>query len=357
MAEVETPAPGGPVESFEGTINGMPIVIDPKTGRYTMFGIPSVAFWLNPSMYRMLAPLIKETGVEMARLLIAYESSQGAEIDYSTIVSKIGPTFELGFLGWGRSVSTVGWGSFELPLFDRPSQRAVVRVRNAWELIAQAGNPVRWGCPFLKGKIIGIFRHALGANCWADEHIVDEAAHIVEFSVHPSERTIAGEIELLRRAQHEKKQAELQALERQLQEKQQMIFQLSTPVVRLWEGILLLPLVGHIDGQRANQLTQNVLAAVTESRATALIIDITGVPFVDSSVANSLVRTVQASKLLGVESLLVGISSEVAQTLVRLGADLGRVRTFSTLESGLNHALSQQKFQIVKTEAGKPPRR
>lgn len=333
---------------FRTTLNSVPIEIDLDQGSYSFFGLPAVTFWLNPSLYRMLAPLVKETGTELARLLIAYESSRGTEEDYQAMVTQLGPTFSEGFLAWGRAVGVAGWGRFELPQFDRPHQRATVRVSNAWELKAQAGMAEQWGCPFLQGKLIGIFAHALGISCWADERIIDAAHHVVEFSIYPSQATIAGEIERLRLSHQEAKQSELAELARKVAEKQQTILQMSTPVVRLWEGILLLPLVGQLDAQRAAQLTQNVLSAITEHRATEVIIDITGVPFVDSYVAKALVLTVQAAKLLGVECMLVGISAEVAQTLVRLGADLSQVRTFSTLESGLTQALARQSYRIVR---------
>lgn len=340
---------------FKATLNAVPIEIDLTEGCFSFYGLPAGSFWLNPSLYRMLAPLVQEVGPELARLLIAYESSKGTEEDYNFMVTKLGATFTEGFLAWGRAVGVAGWGAFELPLLDSVHRRATVRVRNAWELKAQAGMALQWGCPFLQGKIIGLFSHALGGNCWADESLVDVAGHTVEFTIYPSESTIAGEIDRLRQAHQERKKADLSQLERQLSEKQQTILQLSTPVVRLWDGILLLPLVGQVDGQRAMQLTHSVLTAITENRATEVIIDITGVPFVDSSVANSLVKTVQAAKLLGVECTLVGISAEVAQTLVHLGADLGRVRTLSTLEAGLNQALARQSYHIQRTE--RPARR
>ena len=335
---------------FKTTLNQVPLEFDLDEGRFSFYGLQAGSFWLNPSLYRMLAPLVEEVGIELARLLIASESSKGTEEDYNFMVTQLGPTFHEGFLAWGRAVGVAGWGAFELPLLDTEHKRATVRVRNAWELRAQSGMPLRWGCPFLQGKIIGIFRHALGVNCWADEHLADESGHTVEFAVYASDVTIDGEILELRRMHMEQRQAELAQLERQLHEKQQTILQLSTPVVRLWDGILLLPLVGQFDVTRAAQLMSDVLEAIVANRASEIIIDITGVPFVDSNVANSLLKTVQAARLLGVECMLVGIKAEVAQALVHLGAELGAVRTFSSLEAGLNQALARQHFRIVRTD-------
>ncbi len=117
------------------------------------------------------------------------------------------------------------------------------------------------------------------------------------------------------------------------------IRQLSTPVVPLLEGVILLPLVGHIDSRRAAQIMEELLAGVQRHRAQVAILDITGVPVVDTAVANSLLRAAQASYLLGAEVILVGIRPEVAQTIVGLGVELRGLVTMSDLQSGIEYAL------------------
>lgn len=338
---------------FRATLNNVPLEIDLQEGVFGFYGIPAALFWLNPSLYRMLAPLVQEVGIDLARLLIAFESSRGTKEDYEFMVTKLGPTFQEGFLAWGRAVGVAGWGRFELLEFNRAAQRASVRIHNAWELRAQAEMPLHWGCPFLQGKIIGIFSHALGTQCWAEEKIVDGEPCSVDFSIHASSITIEGSIDGLRQQAVDRKRIELKLLEQQLLEKQHTILQLAMPVVRLWDGILLLPLIGAMDANRAAQLLDSTLDAITKNSARVVIIDITGVPLVDSSVANSLVKTVQAARLLGVECMLVGISADVARSLVLLGIDLTFVRTFSTLESGLKQAMASQNYQIVPIKSRK----
>lgn len=117
------------------------------------------------------------------------------------------------------------------------------------------------------------------------------------------------------------------------------IRQLSTPVVPLLEGVILLPLVGHIDSRRAAQVMEELLVGVQRHRARVAILDITGVPVVDTAVANSLLRAAQATCLLGAEVILVGIRPEVAQTLVGLGVELRGLVTMSDLQSGIEYAL------------------
>jgi len=118
------------------------------------------------------------------------------------------------------------------------------------------------------------------------------------------------------------------------------IIQLSAPLLPVHDGILVMPLIGHIDSARSMQIMEALLNGVQNYQAHVVIIDITGVPMVDTQVANNLVRAVQAAQLLGCQSILAGISPEIAQTLVGLGIDLSSVVTRSTLQSGITYATS-----------------
>lgn len=130
----------------------------------------------------------------------------------------------------------------------------------------------------------------------------------------------------------------LNAKERIIGEQQVAIRELSTPVLQIRDGLLLLPLVGVIDSGRARQMTDQLLHAIRANRAKVIVVDITGVPAVDSMVANHLVQVVEASRLLGALAILTGLSAEVAQTLVRIGVDLGKVQTTGNLQDGIVEA-------------------
>lgn len=121
----------------------------------------------------------------------------------------------------------------------------------------------------------------------------------------------------------------------------QTIRELSTPVVPLLEGVILLPLVGHIDSNRARQILDVLLTGVQQHRSRVAIVDITGVPLVDTAVAQALLEAAHAVRLLGAEPLLVGIMPEVAQTMVGLGIDLTALATRADLQSGLEYAVER----------------
>ncbi|HEX2414842.1 MAG TPA: STAS domain-containing protein [Thermoleophilaceae bacterium] len=126
--------------------------------------------------------------------------------------------------------------------------------------------------------------------------------------------------------------------ERVISEQQESLRELSTPVLQLRERLLILPIIGVLDSSRARQLTEQLLGAIQENRARVVVIDITGVATIDRTVANHLVQTVEASRLMGASTILTGLSSEIAQTLVDLGVDLGMMRTVGDLQGGLEEA-------------------
>jgi rsbT co-antagonist protein RsbR len=142
----------------------------------------------------------------------------------------------------------------------------------------------------------------------------------------------------------------LNAKERIIREQQVAIRELSTPVLQIRDGLLLLPLVGVIDSSRARQMTDQLLHAIREYRAKVVVVDITGVPAVDSMVANHLVQVVEAARLLGARAILTGLSAEVAQTLVRIGVDLGKVQTTGNLLDGVREANKVLGYHVVKDE-------
>jgi rsbT co-antagonist protein RsbR len=126
--------------------------------------------------------------------------------------------------------------------------------------------------------------------------------------------------------------------ERVIQDQQEAMRELSTPVLLLRDRLLILPIIGVLDSARARQLTEQLLGAIRDNRATVVVIDITGVATVDETVANHLVQTVEASRLMGASTILTGLSSEIAQTLVDLGVDLSMMKTVGDLQGGIEEA-------------------
>ncbi len=141
--------------------------------------------------------------------------------------------------------------------------------------------------------------------------------------------------------------------ERVIREQQAAIRELSTPVLQVRDRLLILPIIGVLDTQRARQLTEQLLAAIQANRAKVVVIDITGVATIDLTVANHLVQTVKASRLMGATAIVTGLSSNIAQTLVDLGVDVSMIRSVGDLQGGLEEA--ERLLEYTTALAEEPP--
>jgi rsbT co-antagonist protein RsbR len=126
----------------------------------------------------------------------------------------------------------------------------------------------------------------------------------------------------------------------------QALIEMSTPVTAIWEGILLLPIVGIIDSRRAQNIMNSMLIKIAETHSTMFILDISGVGVVDTAVANHLIKITKSTKLMGCECILSGISPAIAQTIVELGIDVGDMKTTSTLRDALESAFRKAGLKV-----------
>lgn len=126
------------------------------------------------------------------------------------------------------------------------------------------------------------------------------------------------------------------------------ITEISTPVIRVWDGILALPIIGTLDSSRTQVVMENLLSQIVATGSSIAILDISGVPAVDSLVAQHLIKTVSATRLMGAECIISGIRPEIAQTVVHLGIDLSGIVTKSSLASALNYAFNALRLEVKK---------
>jgi rsbT co-antagonist protein RsbR len=139
--------------------------------------------------------------------------------------------------------------------------------------------------------------------------------------------------------------------ERVIREQQASIRELSTPVLQVRDRLVILPIIGMLDSQRARQLTEQLLSAIQANRAKVVVLDITGVASIDVTVANHLVQTVKAARLMGASAIITGLSSGIAQTLVDLGVDLSMMQTVGDLQGGLEEAERLLGYRVIDATA------
>jgi len=128
------------------------------------------------------------------------------------------------------------------------------------------------------------------------------------------------------------------------------LLELSTPVIKLWEGVLAVPMIGTLDSSRTQLVMESLLERIVETESSLAIIDITGVPTVDTLVAQHLLKTVSAIRLMGADCIICGIRPQIAQTIVHLGIDLQSVTTKATLADALSLALKRNGYTVAKTK-------
>jgi rsbT co-antagonist protein RsbR len=129
------------------------------------------------------------------------------------------------------------------------------------------------------------------------------------------------------------------------------ITEISTPVIQVWDGILAMPIIGTLDSSRTQVVMENLLQKIVETSSTIAILDISGVPAVDSLVAQHLIKTVSATRLMGAECIISGIRPEIAQTIVHLGIDLSGIVTKASLASALKHSYTLLQLEVRKSIA------
>jgi PAS domain S-box-containing protein len=171
-------------------------------------------------------------------------------------------------------------------------------------------------------------------------------ANVVITCLKDSDGTIRGFGKITRDLSERK--ANEEKIRRQAQEILEMA---AVPVVQVWEGVVLVPLIGTLDSQRTQQLMERVLNRVTETNSPVALLDITGVPSIDTQTAQHLIETTAAVRLLGAEVILTGVRPAIAQTLVHLGIDLSNITTRSSLSAGLRVALERLELKVMPATA------
>ena len=155
--------------------------------------------------------------------------------------------------------------------------------------------------------------------------------------------------------QREKTQTELEERLATIQEQQKTILmqqedllELSSPVTKVWDNVVVLPVIGTLDSRRTQIMMENLLQKIVDTGCTIAILDITGVATIDTQVANHLIKTVTAARLLGAECIVSGISPAIAQTIVHLGIDLSTIQTKATLQESMQYAFQRNNQRVVE---------
>lgn len=254
------------------------------------------------------------------------------------------------------ALSDPGWDACRYPEDDAPMLISGMPLRGIWADVIKGDGPVLTNEPASHPSAVGVpkehppLRAYLGVPMRRSGRVVgvvsvgnkkggfkpEDAADLEQLS-----STI---VEVL----------ESKRLEARLAQQAEEILTLSTPVLQVWEGIVVAPLIGTLDSQRTQHFMEHLLNSIVEHRAPVALVDITGVPTVDTGTAQHLVETVTAAGLLGAEVILTGIKPAIAQTLVTLGVDMSEFKTCGALSTGLKLAFRRLGLGVGQAGSGRP---
>lgn len=276
--------------------------------------------------------LMREALAVCPRLAGLFAASDSMALGAAAVLGEAGRAGEVtivGFDGQPEALVAVNSGQIHATV-DQP----------AYTIGRAAGDAVEW---VLRGEQVAP-EIVIPSRLISQENLADAA--LATIGVMPSLfQSLLTSAETQRRLQEEKIAAQ-----------RALIQELSAPILPLDDDIVAIPLVGAIDSQRAARITALLLETIGRTRARTVIMDISGVPVVDTGVANHLISAAAAARLLGSTVVLVGISPEIAQTMVQLGIDLSGISTFSSLRDGLRFAQSRDQGAALALQRGAPPK-
>jgi ABC-type sugar transport system substrate-binding protein/anti-anti-sigma regulatory factor len=297
------------------------VLIKPATEKAHEMGIPVI-------IVNQLEPI---QGIEIASYIGFDNTAAGAISAYSVVDYLGGP----GILGKGDKVEVEPGTYLDL---------------DWWQALYRNVNPRTID---VKGRVAII--KGISGSWQGENRLVRSDGSVVyvdsvTFPVHDKAGQFIGMIASFREATQRKQAEEERArLQQEIIEAQERALQeLSTPIIPIMERIIIMPLIGSIDTTRARDITRALLAGISEHRAKIVILDVTGVPLVDSGIADHLNKTIQAARLKGTQTIVTGLSDSVAETIVELGIDWSGVETLGDLRTGLVIALNNQGIKLTK---------
>ncbi|KAB7671212.1 STAS domain-containing protein [Bacillus sp. B1-b2] len=248
--------------------------------------------------------------------------------------------------------SSAGWGNIEILNYDKEAKTVTVQLRNSWEQRILRSINSEQSAVLLPCHWAGVFSGLFKENMWYSlEKSKMNGDEYDEVKIFPSTITPNKNIHELARQKEQAYINELeQKVDRRTEELSTLIKTLSTPVMPVMNGILAIPLIGKFNEERFEDLLQKGLSEFKQKRASYLLLDLTGIKEFDGFIIHRLQHLIKAIELIGGNCVLVGISPSLSMQIIHSGADLNNLPTFSTLEQGIQYAIEELGYQIVKKE-------
>ncbi|WP_078593007.1 STAS domain-containing protein [Evansella clarkii] len=339
-------------ENVKVQVDSNEFIWDRKEGLFTFDGAPALLFW-DTAIELFLETIEEVSGVEASKTV--YEAT-GYRM--GTLVSDYyqGRTDVENLLEeYSDIYRNAGWGKFKVKSYSLEEKRAVIQLTNSWEhRIFKDKNKDHAGV-LLPSHWAGVFTGIFNEKMWYKINQSQLNGHEYdEIEIFPSDITPANNIHELAR---EKEQQNIMALERKVEERTgeltSLVMELSTPVIPVLEDILVIPMVGKFNESRLSDLMEKAMVELSRHKAKFLLIDFTGIKNFDNYTVHKIHQLTHAIRLLGGTCYLVGISSDLSIHITNSDMDLRGIQTFSTLQQGVEHAIVQCGFELVRKKDNK----
>lgn len=328
-------------------VNKNEFIWNTQEGELTFDGAPALLFW--DSAIELFLNTIEEisgsdvsttvyevTGFRMGKLVSSYYEGRTDVVELLNEYSDI--------------YKSAGWGIFEIHDYSYEEKRAVVRIRNSWEhRIFKLAGKNKAGV-LLPSHWAGIFSGLFKQDMWYKMTKSQQEGHEYdEVEIFPSTVTISHNIHELARKKEQESIMELEKkVEARTEELNSLVQELSSPIIPVLKGILVLPLIGKYNEERLTSMIEKSLVEITRLKAKYLLIDLTGIKNVDSYTIHGIQKLIQSIRLIGGHCFIVGVSAELSIQILSSNVKIEGIQSFSSLQQGVEYAIQQNGYELVK---------
>ncbi|WP_307071660.1 STAS domain-containing protein [Guptibacillus hwajinpoensis] len=334
---------------YTNEVNGSQFEWDLKEGTFTYQGDDVILFWINTAFKVFLDTIEEISGDEEARLVLetaGYRTGENVSEFYHESMGGIEEILSI----LPNTYLTAGWGVTTIQSLSEAEHTAIVRVRNSWEYKINNVQGKRKEGTFIPGHWAGVFSGLFGQSVWY--RVVKSQIEGDEYSEYVfSPSSITPKKNILSMI-NEKDHHEIVKLENKVSERtedlQNLIKELSSPIIPVLDNIVVIPLVGRFNEERSEELMTKTLSQLPTYQAHTLILDLTGIYGVDDYMIELMNNLVGACRLLGVNTIFVGVSPKLSILMVQSKAELENTVCLSTLQHGIHYALAQEGLHITE---------
>lgn len=328
----------------KANIEGLDFTWEVEKGKFQYENQDAVLFWINSAMKSFFDTIEEVSGEEASNLVLETTGyRQGIVVgDYFRKIKDFDVSEAAEMIT--NTYASAGWGRAEIKHLDYETKTLVAHIRDSWEYKINLAQGKKKGSAFLAAHFAGLFTSLFGANIWYEyeqDQLVGSEYSIVKYF--PSNITATTNIHQLARKNESEQILHLEEMvEQKTSELRTLVKKLSSPIIPVFDGIVVVPLVGKYEEDRSEDLMINTLNNLPKHKAIYLILDLTGLDTeVNHFTIDLIVKIGSAASLIGTKSILVGIPSNLAIKMVESHVTLGRFEVFQTLQHGIQYALSQ----------------